>query len=326
MEENKNILPKQTAENIPEVEHSESQTLNEEIISSEENILPETETTASEQPQTINTQQQNENMEVHHHSHNPAEPHHKKNWKGYFWEFLMLFLAVFCGFLAEYKLEHIIEREREKELATSFYDELKGDSLSIQIAIGNRRRKDAAFNYMKKYFSDSSITLCSKAFSINFFYAFATYSPSIFEPNDAILNQLKNSGSLRYFKNQELQELTGKLSVAISKLKNRNEMELTYVHEIINPFYLKHNDQNWTDKIDHDSSVFTFVALQKYENSNKQIPFHFQKTDKFDKVEAINIMGLNQLTFRGTLRKQYHDYEVLNAKLLEVLRKEYHLK
>jgi hypothetical protein len=263
------------------------------------------------------------NMEVHHHTHSS---HGKKNWKSYFWEFLMLFLAVFCGFLAEYQLEHIIEKEREKELAASFYHELKGDSLSIQTAIGNRRRKDAAFNYMKKYFGDSSITQCSKAFSINFFYTFATFSPSIFEPSDAVLNQLKNSGSLRYFKNQELQELTGKLSVAISNLKSRNEMEWTYLHEVINPFFVKHNDQTWTDKIDHDSSVFTFVALQKYENSDEQIPFRFQKPDNFDKVEAINIVGLYQLTFRGTLRNQYHNYEILNARLLEVLRKEYKLK
>ena len=57
-------------------------------------------------------------MEVHHHAHNPAEPHHKKNWKSYFWEFLMLFLAVFCGFLAEYQLEHTIEHQREKEYAS----------------------------------------------------------------------------------------------------------------------------------------------------------------------------------------------------------------
>jgi hypothetical protein len=284
---------------------------------------PPDEITPTADTQTISQNQETENMEVHKHPHHVT---HKKKWSEYLLEFLMLFLAVFLGFLAEYQLEHIIERERENELATSFYNELKGDSLAIQIAIGNRRRKDAAFNYMKKYFSDSSITLCSKTFSTNFFYAFATYSPSIFEPNDAILNQLKNAGSLRYFKNQELQELTGKLSVAISKLKNRNEMELTYVHEIINPFYLKHNDQNWTDKIDYDSSIFTFVALQKYENSDEQIPFHFQKTDKFDKVEAINIIGLNQLTFRGTLRKQYHDYEILNAKLLDVLRKEYKMK
>ena len=271
---------------------------------------------------TINRNQESENMEVHHHAHHEG----KKNWKSYFWEFLMLFLAVFCGFLAEYQLEHTIERERGKELAESFYNELKGDSIAIQIAIVNRQRKDAAFNYLKKYFRDSSVTQCSKAFTINFFYAFATYSPSIFEPNDAILNQLKNSGSLRYFKNQELQELTGKISVAISNLKNRNEMEWTYVHEIINPYYLKHNDQDWVDKISRDSSVFILVTLQKYENSEEQIPFHFMKPDNFDRVEATNIMGLYQLTFRGSMRRQYHDYEVLNAKLLEVLRKEYKMK
>ena len=86
-------------------------------------------------------------MEVHHHAHHEG----KKNWKSYFWEFLMLFLAVFCGFLAEYQLEHIIEKEREKELAASFYQELKGDSAAIQMAIGNRQRKDAAFNYIKSY-------------------------------------------------------------------------------------------------------------------------------------------------------------------------------
>ena len=291
-------------------------------------IIPQSENSSAEnisatEADKITPNQQTENMEVHKHPHHVT---HKKKWGEYILEFLMLFLAVFLGFIAENIREHAIEREREKELAVSFYNELKGDSLAIQIAIGNRQRKDAAFSYMKKYFSDSSITVSSKAFSINFFYAFATYSPSVFEPTDAILSQLKNSGSLRYFKNQELQELTGKLSVAISKLKNRNEMELTYLHEIINPFYLKHNDQNWIDKIDHDSSVFTFVALQKYENSDEQIPFHFQKPDKFDKVEAINIMGLYQLTFRGTLRKQYHDYEILNTKLVEALRKEYKMK
>ena len=45
--------------------------------------------------ETINTIQETENMEVHHHAHHEG----KKNWKSYFWEFLMLFLAVFCGFL-----------------------------------------------------------------------------------------------------------------------------------------------------------------------------------------------------------------------------------
>lgn len=242
-----------------------------------------------------------------------------KNWKLYFREFVMLFLAVFCGFLAEYQLEHIIEKEREKELAANFYNELKGDSLALQTAIANRRRKDASFTYLKKYFRDSSVTQCSKTFTINFYYTFSTYSPSIFEPNEAIINQL-------HFNNQELQKLTGRLAVIISNLKKRNEMEWTYVHQVINPFFIKHNDQRWTDEISKDSSEFMFITLQKYENSSRQIPFQFQKADQLDITEAVNVVGLFQTTFRGTLQKQYHDYEMLNAKLLAALRKEYDMQ
>ena len=48
-------------------------------------------------------------MEVHHHSHTP-----RKKWTHYFWEFLMLFLAVTLGFFVENQREHYIENLREK--------------------------------------------------------------------------------------------------------------------------------------------------------------------------------------------------------------------
>ena len=48
--------------------------------------------------------QATETMEVHHHGH----VHEKKKWKEYLFQFLMLFLAVFCGFLAEYQLEQVL--------------------------------------------------------------------------------------------------------------------------------------------------------------------------------------------------------------------------
>ena len=50
-------------------------------------------------------------MEVHTHTHTP-----RKKWTHYFWEFIMLFLAVFCGFLAENQREHYIEQQRESSL------------------------------------------------------------------------------------------------------------------------------------------------------------------------------------------------------------------
>lgn len=39
----------------------------------------------------------------------------------------MLFLAVFCGFLAEYKLEHVIEHQKEKQYIQSLVADLKID-------------------------------------------------------------------------------------------------------------------------------------------------------------------------------------------------------
>ena len=54
-------------------------------------------------------------MEVHAHTHTS-----RKKWTHYFWEFLMLFLAVFCGFLAENFREHQIEDKRTIRYAKQF--------------------------------------------------------------------------------------------------------------------------------------------------------------------------------------------------------------
>ena len=62
-------------------------------------------------------------MEVHQHTHTP-----RKKWTHYLWEFLMLFLAVFCGFLAENQREHMIEHQREKEYIKSFVEDLEIDT------------------------------------------------------------------------------------------------------------------------------------------------------------------------------------------------------
>ena len=43
----------------------------------------------------------------------------------------MLFLAVFCGFLPEYQLEHVIENSRENQFIKSYIEDLKMDTASI---------------------------------------------------------------------------------------------------------------------------------------------------------------------------------------------------
>ena len=82
-------------------------------------------------------------MEVHHHTH-PS--HGKKTWKNYFWEFLMLFLAVFCGFLAEYQLEHVVEHNREKQYIESMIVDLKTDSIDLGRIIRLNKQQESGFD------------------------------------------------------------------------------------------------------------------------------------------------------------------------------------
>ncbi len=67
----------------------------------------------------------------------------RKKWTHYLWEFLMLFLAVFCGFLAEYQLEHKIEKDKELQYISSLYEDLKeNDKTFSQVLIAQKTRID----------------------------------------------------------------------------------------------------------------------------------------------------------------------------------------
>src|SRR5215475_4059681 len=70
-------------------------------------------------------------MEVHAHTHTE-----RKKFTHHLWEFLMLFLAVFCGFLAENFREHQAEHWREKEYIKSYVEDLKQDTAELVQVIG----------------------------------------------------------------------------------------------------------------------------------------------------------------------------------------------
>jgi hypothetical protein len=194
MEENKNTAP----EDIP-IPNNE-QPLN--IPSTEEPIVPAAETIpeAGEQPLTSNLKPSTlEDMEVHHHAHDPAAPHHKKNWKSYFWEFLMLFLAVFCGFLAEYQLEHKIERDREKKFIQTFIEDLKVDTAAIRANLDFRSTKGRQIDSLIDLLSAQKI----KGYENELYYLGRTLVRSNrFQSNDRTITQLKYSGSLRLIRNE----------------------------------------------------------------------------------------------------------------------------
>ena len=140
-------------------------------------------------------------MEVHHHSHSS-----RKKWTHYLWEFLMLFLAVFCGFLAEYQLEHKIEKDRELQYISSLYEDLnENDKMFRQVLIFQKNRIDMM---------DSMISMLNDPGSIRgkegLLYYFARMSPRLqtLTVNNRTFEQLKNSGNFRLIRKIETSNLT----------------------------------------------------------------------------------------------------------------------
>ena len=134
-------------------------------------------------------------MEVHAHAHTA-----RKKWTHYFWEFLMLFLAVFCGFLAENQREHYIEKVRAKQYAKSLVNDLTEDTTMIKRIIRQAKYESNRTNRLSDYLRNKPIEQIK---NIDLYVT----SIEIYRPytwNRTTLEQIKNSGSIRYFTNDSI--------------------------------------------------------------------------------------------------------------------------
>ena len=273
-------------------------------------------------------------MEVHAHTHtSDPDPSTSSGHRGrkkfihYLWEFIMLFLAVFCGFLAENQREHMIEIRRERQFARELYDEFLADSIAIANKINLRLDKEKDMDYLRNYFKDSSLT----ALPMEFYPAYTTVMYLVntytFEPKDGILSQLKSSGSLRYFKNTTLQKLFGDISVSINNLRYRNDQEYQFFASPIKLFDLKHYDFNWMNEVRKQDENATAISLiNQYRKGNTTIPAGILNVSSFDRGEATNMISFYKQMLVSTRTLQMNDYITINRKLLQELRQNYNLK
>ena len=259
-------------------------------------------------------------MEVHHHA--SAE---KKSFKEYFLEFLMLFLAVTLGFFAENMRENISERSKARELAESLYHEVYTDSISMQSKITMRLQKEEQMLYFRKYVLDSSLSELSEQFYPSFAWTAVITTSIIFEPNDGILNQLRNSGSLRYFKSTYLQDCISRISVAIVNARDRNAQEYRFIEEFVRPFVLKYYDFRWMDDYTQNGKLSILQALSQ-ENYQSKVKPIIKNLPDFKRPDAEGLIAYYLLVLRATRQLHYAAYIEKNHELLEALRHEYNFK
>ena len=140
-----------------------------------------------------------ENMEVHHHPH---LHHKKKHWKEYFLEFLMIFLAVTLGFFAESYREYSVEKSRAAEYARSLVHDLEKDTAMAHLVIENTEFLNGKIDSLANYLRDKKIDEITNVQLFAYTHFICLYKPYTW--SRATLEEIKSSGSLRYFNNDSI--------------------------------------------------------------------------------------------------------------------------
>ena len=259
-------------------------------------------------------------MEVHHHSHHP------KKWKEYFLEFLMLFLAVTLGFLAENYREAYVEHEREHELAKSLYNEMKADSIDLEIAINFRITKENYLNFLyENYEGDSDNDSIQKLYQVAQLIGVTSTSRTLFEPRNAIIHQLENSGMLRYFKDETIQSDLHNIINSADKMKTRLEGENEIYQKFVLPITLKYRNMDMVRKFSYDESMGNnfLSTVDTYVNSPVYYKFPKMVYSGDDLKELKRIFEYYRFLLSSTRKGMFMSYKSTNSKLLKDLRDHY---
>ena len=151
-------------------------------------------------------------MEVHAHSHTA-----RNKWTHYFWEFLMLFLAVSLGFYAENTREVILHKKEVKTQLHSMLSDLQSDiTLFDSVTDRNSYSAQMADSLIEMLHSDITNTP-----EIYFSARTVTANVGYYYSNSKSFEQLKTAGLLRYIKDKELLDSIGTYYASFQWLVNQ---------------------------------------------------------------------------------------------------------
>ncbi len=262
-------------------------------------------------------------MEVHHPSHTE-----RKKWTHYFWDFLMLFLAVFCGFLAEYKLEHTLEQQRGKQYASTMLEDLRADKEALESGIKiNKAITRFIDTLLAIYLPDNGQT---KTTAQLYYYGRYGLRFWYYVNKQVTLEQMKQSGTIRYLHNSSLEKQMVSLDKMISFIRywdGRDELfheqAISYSSKLFNyaffrtiPVYtqiLEKDEKDTTTNLEWAQSRAAFLStdpplvnkqpelVAEFLNfCNQRIPVLNAKVSAYQ--EALS--EIEKLT--GELRNEYH--------------------
>lgn len=164
----------------------------------------------------------------------------KRKWKSYFKEFFMLFLAVFCGFLAENYRGNMVEKKQERQFIQSYIEDLKSDTATIRETSGFRKLKMMQMDSLMLLLRNQTIKGHENEL---YFFGRSLVRSVWFQNNDRTFAQLKNSGALRLIRNEQAIDSIMAYQKLVEKLYTNHEDDRTerynafpVISQIFNPF------------------------------------------------------------------------------------------
>jgi len=243
-------------------------------------------------------------MEVHHHSHTS-----RKKFTHYLWEFLMLFLAVYCGFLAENVRERMVENHRAKGLVVSLLNDLQHDTAQLNMLIERREEKKLMLDSLNTLLQMSPETI-----ERNTFYRLVARSSWYFKfsQSTGTITQLKNAGYLRYFSDNDLIQKISNYEFWIQDYKSDEALELEWINGKLQEF----------KAFNLDNSILSEIFIENKLPGGAGISFY--KPDGLHDFKAI----INELRANNyfMLFVQAPRLKKVAEELMNYLHQKYHLK
>ena len=247
-------------------------------------------------------------MEVHHHSHHP------KKWKEYITEFLMLFLAVSLGFMAENIREHQIEQNRERQYMVSFVADLESDIVNIMEGMPRKDARMKAIDTLFQYFNQNPNVTEVPAIIVKKMKR-AAYDRS-YVRNTTTINQLKNSGNLRLIQNRRVVDSIASYDWRWSRVEYYRETYITNQKDIY------HLEEEILDARDMIGFFINNDSLTSENSSPKTGAIRIRREPL---NSYLNLLS-RQLIVTKIDKENYRKIAVMSQELINIIKKEYDIK
>lgn len=224
-----------------------------------------------------------------------------KKFQHYFYEFIMLFLAVFCGFLADNWREQLQENNREEEFIHSIVEDLRSDTHQSAMVLKQLNAKSAGIDSVLNALSSSKVIDNS-----NNAYRLWTKNLDIksFVSNDRTIQQLKNSGELRLIRKRAVSDGIMKYDQTVKSYYQQSDM-----------MYSAISDQHIYKQL------FDFISLSK----NEETPVPLTEQGKAQLNEAYAHLQLWNAGLKGLI-SWLENINNEGKKLLNLIQTEYDIE